>query len=246
MAITYSYIGKGTIYIGPQDRSSGMLPMGNCSSLELQVTEDKKEQQDYTTGGGGLANSQARISGVTANITALELSPDNIARALRGDVTSQTADTVSSESQTAYHGGLVDLDFLPDTAETITVKDSSDTTTYVKGTDYTVTRAGIIILSGGSITDGESILVSYTKALGDVVEALTNSGIEYRLVFNGLNEASSDSPVVVKLHRVKFSPTSGMSLIGDEFAELPMTADVLSDPNMVGAGISKYAQITLV
>lgn len=242
---TYSYIGKGPIYIGPQDGSGPLINMGNASQLELTAAEEKKEQQDYQSTGGGLANSVTRITGMTANITALELNPANIARGLRGITAAVAAGAAPMEAHTAYLGGLIPLNSLPDTTVTVTVTGPSATPAYTEGTDYILTRAGLIITDGSTIPDGTGIEVTYTRLASDEIEALTNSGIEYKMVFNGLNEASSDQPVVVTLHRVKFSPTSGLALLGDEFAELPMAADVLKDAAIVGGGLSQYAKIAM-
>jgi hypothetical protein len=75
---------------------------------------------------------------------------------------------------------------------------------------------------------------------------LTNSGDAYRLVFEGLNEARSDKPVIAELFRNKFDPTSGLGLISDDFGVLSLTGSVLKDPAKAGAGISKYMNIKMV
>ncbi len=37
-----SYIGKGTIYLKRLGSSTGLMPVGNCSALEVSFEEDKK------------------------------------------------------------------------------------------------------------------------------------------------------------------------------------------------------------
>ena len=51
-----SYIGKGTIYLKYSGYSAGLMPVDNCSALEISFEEDKKEQKDYTSVGGGNVN----------------------------------------------------------------------------------------------------------------------------------------------------------------------------------------------
>jgi hypothetical protein len=92
---------------------------------------------------------------------------------------------------------------------------------------------------------GVAIAVGYTNLAVDVVEAMTNSGDEFEMVFDGLNEAESGKPVVVTAHRIKWSPTSGLGFIGDEFGELPLEGSVLSDAAITGAGLSRFFKVAM-
>jgi hypothetical protein len=49
----------------------------------------------------------------------------------------------------------------------------------------------------------------------------------------------------VKVHRVKFSPADNLGLIGNEFAELTVTADVLSDQSITGTNISRFFKVQM-
>lgn len=115
--------------------SSGVLtgklaPIGNVSALSLAVSEDTKELLDYTSAGGGTQNKIIRIKSIDASLTLHDISPDNLAIALRGTAGAVTAATVTDEPHTAYTDGLVQFDFIPDTAQTITVK-SNDRNYYL-------------------------------------------------------------------------------------------------------------------
>ena len=237
-----SYIGKGTIYLalaGGQARS-----VGNCSKLELSISEEKKELPDYQSSGGGVANSISRVSGVEAAITAHDISPENMALAVFGNNSAVSTTPVIDEAHTGYHDGLMRLANLPDMA-TIVVTNDTGLTTYGLDTDYTVNAAGVIPLSTGAITDGQALLVDYTPKAGSIIQAITDSGKEFKLIFVGLNEAQSGKAVVVDLYRVKFSPAQGLGFIGDEFNGLELTGSVLKDASKTGAGISQYFKVEM-
>ena len=88
--------------------------------------------------------------------------------------------------------------------------------------------------------------LSYTPKGAVVVESLADSVKEYELIFDGLNEANSDSPVEVICHRVKFSPAATLSMIGDDFATIPLTFDILKDDSITESGKSKFTRIRMV
>lgn len=120
--------------------------------------------------------------------------------------------------------------------------------TLVKDTHYKVTKTGIQALPAHQalFAGGLRLSIGYTKNIQYLIQALTDAGTEYKLIFDGLNEVDSGNPVVVKMHRTKFSPTSGLDLIGDDFGEIKMAFSCLKDDSIVGAGLSPYLQIAMV
>lgn len=113
--------------------------------------------------------------------------------------------------------------------------------TMVDGTDYQVGASAIEILDTATrFADGLPITVAYTKNNAYLVQLLTDSQADYSLVFDGLNEADSGMPAPSKLHKVKFSPTSGLDQKGDDFGTLSLSFEVLPDTTKTGTGISQY------
>ena len=101
----------------------------------------------------------------------------------------QTAQTDTAVILSSVAAGKVeDLGYKDITA--ITVKDSTDTTTYESGTDYTYDRkwGTLIVLSTGSISDGDDIhVVLSANAITDG-KSLTSFSVdkrEYRLTYQG-------------------------------------------------------------
>lgn len=234
----YPYLGSGKIYARVAGTSAAKLEIGNASKLELAVKENKVTQGDFTKPGGGTHASVSRIDTVTLQMTLHDLNKTNVARAVFGTATEVAGATVSNEDVTAYKGGLAQLAHINPAA--VVVTDSTATTTYVANTDYEVRAAGIFILEGGAIEDGDSLKVDYTYVSYDKIEAMTTGSITLELLFEGLNEANSGEPVIVDVYRVQLSPTKALSLLGDKFADLQVDAEVLKDSSKTGIGISQY------
>lgn len=235
-----SFIGKGRIFAGPYAANAAALEIGNCSKLEFAVSQETKELLNYSVAGGGKANRIYRITGCAVSAVAHDFDADNLAMVLYGTKAAVTEAAVVDEAVTCYKGGFSPTANLIKTSVAPVVKHTSGTPTYVAGTDYEVTDGGIIIpLVGSAIVDAQSVKVSYTKRASNVVQALLNSGQEWKMHFVGLNEAQSGKPVQVIAHRVKFSPSSGVPLIGDDFGQLPIEGECLADGSQAG-GVSQY------
>lgn len=305
VSTTRGYIGKGKISIIPKTGDKTPVEIGNCKALSVSVDTDRKARIDYQNAGGGELDVLERITSVKGEMTVDDFKPENLAQALRGSVSAESATTVTDEIQSLYAGRSVVLDYIPDTAQTITVKAAPSTVwvaetayalgdrivegnkvfevttagtskaapkptftgtigatvtdgtvtwtlrapeTLVKDTHYKVTNSGITALPAANalFAGGLRLKISYTKNLQYLVQALTDAGTEYLLVFDGLNEVDSGNSVIVKIHRTKFSPTSGLDLIGDDFGEIKMEFSALKDATIVAAGLSQYMQIAMV
>lgn len=232
--INEAYIGSGIVYIEGRD-------VGNCSNVNFAIEQETQSQRNYRGGGGNFA-SVTTPSAVNLSMELANFSNANLALALRGVVETVTAGSVTSENVTAILGGLAETQKmidLSDTGSTVTVTDEGESTTYVEGTDYEVTAAGLKILSDGNITDGETLVVGYDNQGTNVLQALVDSGKEVRVVLDGINDATG-KPVTVKVHRWKPSPTSGLGLISDDFSTFTIEGEVLADESIQATGKSKF------
>lgn len=239
-----SFIGAGSIHIQPYDQSAPLLPIGNVSEFTFSFEEDRKELKNYL-GGGGNRNVISRVSGITASVVAHDFTASNISLALRGTV-NQGSTTAITDEPLVSHGvanELIPFKRLPDLNQSITVKDSLDTTLIV-GDDYELTQSGIKVIDGGGI-DNQGVKVSYTPLSTNMVQALVESGREFVLFMEGLNDAQEGLPFNIRVHRVKFSPVQNLGFISDDFANIPLQLDVLSDPTITGQGLSPFMQLDL-
>ena len=233
MATNEHFIPSGILYVNGRD-------VGNASDIVVSVEEEEKSVPNFR-GGGGNAASTSRISAVSFSATLYNFSAENMALALRADTSSVAATPVSDESIAAGAtlDRLVKTAKMIDTSVAPVVTTDPSGTTYVEDTDYTVTSAGIIPLSTGSITASEDLLISYTPAASTKVEALTQAGSEFEIVIQGLNE-ETNKPFRFIGYKWKPSPTSGLSLISDDYSSFPVEGEMILDTTKSGAGISQY------
>lgn len=119
----FSYIGNGKLHLRVAGAAAPLLMVGNCSSLRFSVTEEIKSLKDFTNAGGGTYNEVRRVEGVEVSMTLHDLSAQNLARAIFGDVSAIAAGSVTDENAgVAYKGGICIADYPIDTAQTVTVE----------------------------------------------------------------------------------------------------------------------------
>lgn len=240
-----SYIGKGHVLIQRRGVAGAkMVPVGNCEELNTSVEVDQKTLLDYSSSGGGALETLDRVKSVKVQMKVTNLSSANIAIALRASVTSAASVAVVDEAHADIAlGNFIRLARLPDLTETITLKKGA--TVVASAGNWTAIGAGIWPSPEAvDLLDGDDITVSYTALATDMLQALVRSADEYRLLFSGLNEVRGDKSVVVAMHRLKFAPAS-LGLITDEFGRLQLDAELLSDPEVVGTGLSKFMTVEM-
>ncbi|MEL4248559.1 phage tail tube protein [Shewanella xiamenensis] len=229
--VVESYIGSGIVYVAGRD-------VGNASGVKITIEQETKTQPNYR-GGGGNSDEITKIKSVKLSLTMNDFSNANMALALRGKVEVLTAGTVDDEPITAVLDGLADTKFMIDTTVDPEVTNDTGATTYVKDTDYVVSAGGIRALTGGAITAGQALKVTYTKKAGNAMQALTESGKVVPVVIDGVNDATG-KPWTLKFYKWSPSPTAGMDLIGDDFGSFDIEGGVLADSSIVATGKSKF------
>ena len=113
--ITHSFMGKGPVSIGLPQGAGPMRHLGNTSSLNLAIAQVEKKQADYDSSGGGTFNKVTRLDSVTAEITVLEVSPQNIAIGMRGAYTANNAAASVEETIRTWLDSRIVFQAIPDT-----------------------------------------------------------------------------------------------------------------------------------
>lgn len=77
------------------------------------------------------------------------------------------------------------------------------------------------------------------------IEALTTGAKEFKMVFNGVNEAATGRTVTVTIHRLKIGAAQGLNLIGDDFAAMEVTGEVMLDTSITTEGLSQFFKVEM-
>ena len=237
-----TFVMGGLVKMRPYGVGGAFTPVGLVSTLTQAIEKTDITLADTTTPQGGEYDALSRISSMTLTMNWREFYTSNLAAMYWGDATKVPAATVTDEPHTATKGGTILLDSMPLSITSVTA--SGGGATFVEDEDWAMTGAGIEILEAGAIADDAEILITYSGAAVDVIEALTNSGTVYELLFEGANAAGTKKRINLQYFRCQLSPAASSDWIStDDFMGSEVTAKVLSDPKKTGAGKSKYMKI---
>lgn len=231
--------GRGKVYIDFAQNGT-LLFIGNVSELTIGATEETNEITDFTTGAGGTYASASEITSVDVTMNVYDYLPNNIALGLFGSSSAHTGAAQSAESITCplamasqTEDVLVPTEYIVDTTVAPAI------TGLVEGTDFEGTGAGILFKAGGSAA-AQAYSVDYTSKDSDVVEALTQSAKECKVVVDGLNVGESGEPTVVEIYKLKFGPAADVALIGEDFAQMTLAGKANQDASITTGGLSQY------
>lgn len=231
------FLGAGYVKINRFDSDgnlTGAVNIGNTPKFSIQASSETKERLSYNHN----SYQQPLDSVVIPKPHELTMSCDEMssmvmAIALLGEdqalsVTGAEVSSASPESITAILGKGVALAHRHVTS--VVVKDSTDTTTYVSGTDYTLdaTLGQITALSTGDIEDEEVLHVSYTYASQSGTKVLggTTSQIKVQIELMGKNLVTGRN-VYVKVRQCTISPSGAIDMIGDDYISSDLTGKLI-------------------
>lgn len=244
--------------------------VGNCSQFDLTFAEENATQRDYQTAGGGSAAKLTRVSAVNGAVSTFSFNRSVLRSVLRAAITEIAAEatqTVNHEIQANSLNPLILLDKPIDRADLETtfsvhntgadgdadgLGDGADADTdgtpgsaLVEGEDYILENNSVQILQG--VAAGDIVQVQYSAAEGFEVQPLTEAQANYRIVFDGLNEANDNKPVLVEIYCAALDVAGTINLIsGDtDFGALPFTFEILKDSSVTGAGLSQYMKLSM-
>lgn len=235
-----SMIPEGVVSIRPYGSNQPWRDVGNNGAGTLNVTTESRSLPNYR-GGGGLRNSQTKVNEVTAAFTIYDISPENVALALRGTQHEVKTDPVVDELLPAsgVENEVLSFKYLPDITKEVTVKTAGDEA-LVENEDYSLNKHGITILSD-KVTEA-GLKVSYTPVPSDVVDLLVGEDLVWEMRLLGTNAAQNDKPFKMDFWKVKINIAASMQIINDNYSELPVTLNVLVDDTVDDSGLGKFVK----
>ena len=228
------FLGCGTLYFNriTGGTSSGWLKVGNATKMAIKTNSTLKERKSRQCNSYGQVVDSVSIpepSDLSIDLDTLDRT--NLAYAFLGkdfDL-NVSSGTVTDEAIT-----VADLDTSFQVANgnisSVVITDNTAATTYVLGTDYEIENAsvGLIkVLSTGSITSGQAILVDYAygAVTGSRITGGTDSQIKTAIKLVGKNLVD-DSGVVVDVWIATVTPTSEIDFLADDFSTISLTGRI--------------------
>jgi hypothetical protein len=232
--MNYYYSGQGSLYVAERDAVTGspkgFIPVGNVPALTINIAVTKFEHKESESGSRLLDLVITKEKTGTFQFTLENLSLENLALGLYGSSATVSSGAVTDEIVKFYAGKRMPL--AHPNVSAVVVKDSTETTTYTAGEDYTVDADnGVLIFpsTGADPDEGDELNVAYSYGGYSKVDAFMASASPERwLRFEGLNTVD-DTKVVIDIFRAQFDPLTNYGLINEDIAQLEMNGSILSD-----------------
>lgn len=225
MIETY-YYGQGKVYLAPRDENGkpgAWRWIGDVSALQVAMTvESFSHKESYS---GQRAEVRRLITSKEASVTSTwhDHSPDNLALLLYGASATIAAGSVTGETLPAniQAGERYSLEH----------QNISDVVigALVENTDYTVDpEFGAIEFLTAQATAPS---VNYKYGASTITSVFDQNPAEVAFRYEGMNLAEDERKVILELYKLKYDPTSALSLINTDtsLAGLETTAAALAD-----------------
>lgn len=264
------FSGQGKLYAAVRDAVTG-LPggfrfLGNVPTIELKTTVDKFEHTESMSGARGIDATLIKKKTGTISMTLEDISIDNLAMVMWGEVATVTAGSVSAEEFDAILGervALAHINITTVSAPVIKGTGTNSSTTYEFGSSpsaagskngyYDATFGAVYVWptatqtangAAANIADGDTLTVAYSYAASSTVVAFTESSMERYLRFEGINTMDDNAACVVDIPRASIDPLGSLSLINTELLQLEASGSILYDD--LTTGTNKYFRVRMV
>lgn len=254
------YVGRGDFYIRerfnccatPAVTQKPFRALGNVSSFTWTSTITEIKQKNFGLAGGTACLIQ-QVESLDFKITLHCFTGENIGIGFLSEGTDNNVPAVVVNNE-AIDAGMVKKGFAFPLAYSgftgLVLTTVGGGTVYTLGVDYTVSGNMVLPVRGGAIVDGVALQADYSAPIQTRVELLTQTGKEWDIMLDGLNDATGD-PVRARLYRVKFA-ADGVEFINDtSVASFTLSGTALTDecapttPFVVGLAPSTYGYVQL-
>lgn len=235
-------LGKGSILLDRLDangNSTGLYHIGNASKMTIEPKDDIAEQYSSMNAASSLIATALKKRDVKLTITGTDFKSDVMALAMMSagkSVLATTASTFTAEvlaSATATQKGryFMTKHKNVDNSGTPPVL-TNNSATLTAGTDYVVVdpvQGLIFIPPGSTIVEGDPTTITYHTLVGsfDQVSGASVARIQARVVFSP--DPTDGQKIGLEVHKVNFSPSGSMDMIGDDYGNWSHDGLVIDD-----------------
>jgi hypothetical protein len=249
------YYGKGRLSIAVRDAITKVLGnyayVGDVSALSLKPTVQMVQHKESNSGQTALVRNFPSERALMVDWTFAEFRPENLAMATFGTNTAVVAGTVTGEAFPATVAIGDEVRTAHPGISALVITDSTPTTplTLVEGTDYNVDLnfGRIDMLNVTGFVQPFKRAYSYAKRTDTGL--FTGGQPDIALLYEGINLAEGNAPVITELYKVAPSVLTELMLIttGTDTAGLAISAGVLIDTTKPATGpLGQFGRITQV
>lgn len=248
------YYGQGRLLIAQRLTGGTLGPwtwLGDVSAFSLKLTTEKVEHKESWSGQRALTDSFPVGKTCTLDLTLHQLSPDNLALALYGTVSTIAQGTVTGEAfpPAVAANDDVYLNHLAVTDVVITDATAGAPKTLVPDVDYSLDAdfGRVTLLNVAGYT--QPFTRAYAYAATQAVGLFTRAQPVIALRYEGINLADGNAPVLVTLYKVATDPLQELALIttGTDVAGMQVSAGLLADLSKPANGpLGQFGSIVTV
>lgn len=230
---SHAFIGNGKVYFTAVKNGVEGKPfwVGVASAAAFNHSvENESELKEYHSGKNQTWDKYDGDKSATVSLTLSERRLEAMQAALQATVTEVATGSVTEEKHEV--DAIGDVIFLKHkNVSDVVITDSTTVTplALVKGIDYTIDEKYGTIEMTHVQTIKSPIKVAYSYGTATVMKPMTDDVDYYRIRINGLNKVGQKDKQVVTAYRAKLSPADAYDLIGDNFSEMDLEADLMYD-----------------
>lgn len=231
-------MGAGSVYFDRFDAAgvaTGLKHLGNVSTLELTTEDDPVDKYSSMTAGRPLYKRVNRRRTITLRLTGDEFHPENMALGTMGSQATLVQAATPVVAEAVYASTIKGAYFRTKKLGPITaVAVKFGVATGVLNTDYAIINAavGLIRILPGTAQTGAVTIdytpTAYTAPSGPQTVSGGVSGIiQGRVTY--ISDNSTGPNVIIEFWKCSITPDGAIGFIGDDYAEMSLSAAVLDD-----------------
>ena len=235
------YLVRGTFNLALIDYNDAVVSVfkdvGTVSEITLTPANDKIEKKEYQSGKNNTVCENVISSDVEVSIVFTDLSSENIARFVYGDLVNNAASAAQTITKAVKIGGSTPLGkVLTDTTAIVVTDNATGAITYEEGKNYEISGGSIYVYSdaeqtangaANNISEDEVLDIVADLAEYDNIQAFTKSDLKLAGYFEGVNSAMGDKTITFDFPKMSFDPAELSVITPEEYGEVTVSGKLL-------------------